>query len=301
MQGERIVRDVNAKFDEIPDEDRLTFAWALDEWMELSKMRRANRRRYSAMMHRLAFVVLSLSPACYRLLRFVLALPRADWVRVTQEERSMEIEGAMTDLGEGPSFLANYRERHGIASGCPKVILGLDATSLKKTGVVLAKPQEGVTAFLMPLDHDLPNVIVLLHPTAKMKVDPAVESIKEQLLVIISAAGFDRVGVAADGDPGTNAWHKALEVVYQDLPADVTLDRVIEALEARERVRTRRLGNGRDGHDTLKRLRCRLLKCRENGKALEGRHWRIDPEQVARLGEIVKTGRPRAVPGRAGT
>jgi hypothetical protein len=68
--------------------------------IELSKVRHANRRRHSAMMYRLAFVVPSLSPACYRLLRLVLSLPRADWIRVTQEERSAEIEGAMTRLTE---------------------------------------------------------------------------------------------------------------------------------------------------------------------------------------------------------
>jgi hypothetical protein len=31
---------------------------------------------------------------------------------------------------------------------------------------------------MMPLDHDLPNVIVHLHFTVAMKVDPAVESMK---------------------------------------------------------------------------------------------------------------------------
>jgi hypothetical protein len=198
MQREAIIRDVNAEFDEIDDEDRLTFACALDEWIELSKMRHANRRRYSAMMHRLAFVVLSLSSASYRLLRLVLRLPRADWIRVTQEERSAEIEGAMTELVEVPPFLANYRERHRIAGGrCLKVILALDATFLKKTGVVLekqVKPQEGVVAFLMmPLNHDLPNVD--LHPTATMKVDREVESIKLALLHMISDAGFEGGGV----------------------------------------------------------------------------------------------------------
>jgi hypothetical protein len=108
---------------------------------------------------------------------------------------------------------------------------------------------------------------------------------------MISAAGFDTVGVAADGDPGTNAWHKALEAVYQDLPADVTLDRVIETLEARERLRTR---TGWEVAVTdmihwLKRLRGRLLRYQEKGEALEGRHWRIEPEEVARLAKIVPT------------
>jgi hypothetical protein len=70
--------------------------------------------------------VLSLSPACYRLLRSVLPLPRAEVVRVTQEERGTELEGAMTDLEEAPSFLSNYRQRH---DRCPKGILSLDATS----------------------------------------------------------------------------------------------------------------------------------------------------------------------------
>jgi hypothetical protein len=181
---------------------------------------------------------------CYGLLRIVSPLPRADWVRAAQEECTTEVDGTVADLGEDPPFLAHYRERHGIAAGrCHKVILGPDATSLDKTGVVLekpAKPPEGVMAFLMmPLDHDPPKIFVHLHPTATMKVDPAAESIKEQLLPIISAAGLDTVGVAADGDPGTNAQYKALETVYQDLPAEVMLDPVMEALEARERVLTR--------------------------------------------------------------
>jgi hypothetical protein len=64
MQREKIVRDVCSKFDEIPDEGRQTFVWALGEWFELSKTRHANRRRCSATMHRLVFVRLSLLPAC---------------------------------------------------------------------------------------------------------------------------------------------------------------------------------------------------------------------------------------------
>jgi hypothetical protein len=35
MHCEGIVRDVNAKFDEISDDGRLTLAWALDEWIGL--------------------------------------------------------------------------------------------------------------------------------------------------------------------------------------------------------------------------------------------------------------------------
>jgi hypothetical protein len=78
-------------------------------------------------------------------------------------------------------LLADWRHGHGnVDDRCPKVILGLDATSLKKTGAVLekqAKPREGVMAFLMmPLDDDLPDGIVHPHPTATMKVDAAVES-----------------------------------------------------------------------------------------------------------------------------
>jgi hypothetical protein len=80
-QREKIGRGVNAKCDEICDEDGQTFARALEEWIELSRLRHASQRRYSAMMHRLAFVALSFSPTCYRLLRFVLPLPRPDWVR----------------------------------------------------------------------------------------------------------------------------------------------------------------------------------------------------------------------------
>jgi hypothetical protein len=64
-------------------------------------MRHASRRPCSAIIHRLALVVLSLPPSFYRLLRFVLPLSGVDWVRVTQEKRNTETEGAMTDL-DGP-------------------------------------------------------------------------------------------------------------------------------------------------------------------------------------------------------
>jgi hypothetical protein len=81
------------------------------------------------------------------------------------------------------------------------VIIGLDAPLPKKTGVVLEKPanlREGVMAFLlMPLDLDLPNVIAHLHPTATMKLDPAVK--QGAVLQIISAAGFETVGVGCKG------------------------------------------------------------------------------------------------------
>jgi hypothetical protein len=120
---------------------------------------------------------------------------------------------------------------------------------------------------LVPLGHDLPNVIVLLHPTATMKVDSAAEATRVQLLQMNSAVGFE----AAGGDPGTNPLHRAGEAVYQVLPADVTLDRVIEALEPRERVRTR---TGWEVTVTemihwLKRLRGRFLKRQEKGETLE--------------------------------
>jgi hypothetical protein len=78
-----------------------------------------------------------------------------------------------------------------------------------------AKPQDGVTAFLIvPLDHDLPNVIVPLHPTASMKVGPEVEFAMVDLLQIVSDAGFCTVGVVADGDPGNNAWRTPVGCVW---------------------------------------------------------------------------------------
>jgi hypothetical protein len=67
--------------------------------------------------------------------------------------------------------------------------------------------------------------------------------------------------------------------------------RVIEALEAREYVRTRTGWEMAvmDMMHWLKRLRGRLLKCQEKGERLECRYWHIEPEEVARFAEIVPT------------
>jgi hypothetical protein len=56
-------------------------------------MRHANWRRYTAMMRRLVFDLLSPSSGPYRSLCFVLQLPRADRILVAREERAAEIEG----------------------------------------------------------------------------------------------------------------------------------------------------------------------------------------------------------------
>jgi hypothetical protein len=96
---------------------------------------------------------------------------------------------------------------------------------------------------------------------------------------------------------GTNAWHNALEAVYRELPADVSLDRVSEALEAREHVRTPTSWEMAvtDMIHWLRRLRGRLLRCEEKGERLEGRDWHIEPEEVARLADIVPIlGKPGA-------
>ena len=139
-------------------------------------------------------------------------------------------------------------------------------------------------AFLMmPLDHSLPDVLVHLHPSASMKVDSTVEFIRKQLLEQIAAAGFEPVGYAADGDPGTNPWHTALVAAYQHLEADATLDEVIEAPQAQEPVRDHAGWEMAvsDMLPWLKRLRGRLIKCHDKGVDLESRSGSLTPDEVA--------------------
>jgi hypothetical protein len=69
-----------------------------------------------------------------------------------------------------------------------------------------------------------------------------------------------RANLAADGDERVA---QCLEAVYRELPADVSLDRVSEALEAREHVRTPTSWEMAvtDMIHWLRRLRGRLLTC----------------------------------------
>jgi hypothetical protein len=116
-------------------------------------------------MHQLAYVLHSYWPQAYRLLRCVLALPREDWLRVRFGEDVERIEVVLEDVGALPAFLADYRTRNGIVAGAvPKVVLGMDATSLSRTGVRLVPGSVGgVMAYLMmPLDRRFPDVLIHL-------------------------------------------------------------------------------------------------------------------------------------------
>jgi hypothetical protein len=150
----------------------------------------------------------------------------------------------MADLGAVPCFSTNCRQGHEIGVGrCPKVFLGLGATALTRTAVWVekrAKPQEGVIG----VDDDAarPRAAERDRSSAPDRNGEGRPHGLGNPVAVASGGQRSRgetVRVATDGDPGTNAWHKAPMAAYHVLLADARVDHVIETLETRERLRTR--------------------------------------------------------------
>jgi hypothetical protein len=140
--------------------------------------------------------------------------------------------GAGTDDATTGAYLQEYRERHKIGSD-EKVFVTLahDATSATAEGVWMVCEQERgpsqesqqyperelseepvdlkfcFTFMMLPLNHDLPNLVIRSTPYQNGKIDDFFLTERNHLTQVLTATNFVVLDVATDGDPAMNPAH----------------------------------------------------------------------------------------------
>jgi hypothetical protein len=176
--------------------------------------RNPGRRRYSAMLLEFAYVLRTLGPRAYRVLRGFIPLPSEQSLWKWAQKDKAAIRALLTSVDDdGPvaAFLDGYRKRYGLTPDqIVQVLLAWDATAATQAAVQAMGMKTGyaMTYMMLPLNHVLPGEVLRCIPHETGRIDDTVHQHKDRLIAVLEKKKFHVRFLATDGDRGMDASHR---------------------------------------------------------------------------------------------